>query len=74
MFEAIVLTVGYTVLIFIALALLLFLIVWCYYMYDFWVKKILSWENIETRKDIFYFMRHKEDIKKYINEKGDNKK
>jgi len=69
MINIIALWIGYIIMLFLALSLIAILIWFTYTMYDYWLKKILKWENVQTRKDIFYFMKHREKIKKYIKEK-----
>lgn len=53
-------------MILLAFSLLAVLIWFSYLMYDYWLKKILGWDNIKVRKDIFYFMKHKKEIREYI--------
>lgn len=70
MIETIALWIGYIIMLFLALSLIVILIWFTYTMYDYWLKKILKWENVQVRKDIFYFMKHKAEIQDYIKNKS----
>jgi len=70
MIETIALWIGYIIMLFLALSLVAILIWFTYTMYDYWLKKILKWENVQVRKDIFYFMKHKAEIQDYIKNKS----
>ena len=70
MIETIALWIGYIIMLFLALSLIAILIWFTYTMYDYWLKKILKWENVQVRKDIFYFIRHKAEIQDYIKNKS----
>lgn len=69
MIDMIALCVGYVILLLLTLLIISILIWLIYTMYDYWLKKILKWENIQVRKDIFYFMKHKKEIQEYIRTK-----
>ncbi len=70
MIETIALWIGYIIMLFLALSLISILIWFTYIMYNYWLKKILKWENVQVRKDIFYFMKHKAEIQEYIKNKS----
>jgi len=70
MIETIALWIGYIIMILLALSLISILIWFTYTMYDYWLKKMLKWENVKVRKDIFYFMKNKEEIQDYIKNKS----
>ena len=70
MIETIALWIGYIIMLFLALSLVAILIWFTYTMYDYWLKKILKWENVQVRKDIFYFIKHKAEIQDYIKNKS----
>ncbi len=57
-------------MLFLALSFIAILIWFTYTMYDYWLKKILKWDNVQVRKDIFYFMEHKAEIQSYIKNKS----
>lgn len=59
--------VGYIILFLSLLIIIAIFMYIIYYCYDYWLKKLLKWENVEIRKDIYYYMRHKKEIKEYIN-------
>lgn len=40
-----------------------------YLVWDTNLKRLLGWNNHETRKDIMYFIKHKEEIIKIIKDK-----
>ena len=68
--DKIVETIGYTTLLALLLVALGFLFMGIYLIYDYWLKKLLGWKNIQVRKDIFYFIKHKKEIQDYIKKKS----
>lgn len=66
MINEIMMYLGYGIIILLMLIFFCGLIVFVYYLYDYWIKKVLCWDNIEIRKNIFYFMKHEKEIKEYI--------
>lgn len=70
MIDTIALWTGYIIMLFLALSFIAILIWFTYTMYDYWLKKILKWDNVQVRKDIFYFMKHKAEIQDYIKNKS----
>lgn len=69
MIETIALWIGYVIMLFLALSFIASLIWFTFTMYDYWLKKILKWENVQVRKDIFYFLEHKKEIQDHIKNK-----
>ena len=69
MIDKIVQIIGYIVLLALLLIALGFLLMGIYHIYDYWLKKILGWKEIQVRKDIFYFIKHKKEIQEYISNK-----
>ncbi len=66
--------IGYALMSSMAILLIAGLLWFAYQAYDYWLKKILGWKERQTRKDIFYFIKHKEEIQDYIkNKKGEPK-
>ncbi len=66
MIELIALWIGYVIIITFGLALIGILMWITYITYDAYLKKLLGWKNPQVRKDIFYFIKHKEKIQEYI--------
>ncbi len=62
--------IGYTTFSALLLGSLGLLIMAIYNIYDHWLKKLLGWKNIRVRKDIFYFVKHKKEIRDYIKNKS----
>ena len=57
-------------LIFCCTAIVGIILLWIIYIaYDYWLKKLLSWKEVQNRKDIIYFIRHKKEIQEYIENK-----
>jgi hypothetical protein len=61
--------IGYIIIIAFGLFLIGILLWIAYLTYDAYLKKLLGWKNLEVRKDIFYFIKHKTEIKEYIRKK-----
>ena len=61
--------IGYVIIIAFGLALIGILLWITYSTYDAYLKKLLGWKDKEVRKDIFYFIKHKEEIQDYIKKK-----
>ena len=74
MIEIIALWIGYIIIITFGLALIGILMWITYTIYDYYLKKLLGWENLQVRKDIFYFMKHKAEIQDYIKNKSSSNK
>jgi hypothetical protein len=74
MIEIIALWIGYIIIITFGLALIGILMWTTYTTYDYYLKKLLGWENRQVRKDIFYFMKHKAEIQDYIKNKSSSNK
>ena len=65
--------IGYVIIIAFGLALIGILMWITYLTYDAYLKKLLGWKNREVRQDIFYFIKHKEEIQDYIKKKKEVK-
>jgi len=65
--------IGYAVVISSCLFLIGLLLWLTYIIYDYYLKKLLGWKNMSVRKNIFYFIKHKEEIKEYIKLKSGGK-
>ena len=37
-----------------------------YWVYNKWLERILNWKDKDSRKQIIYYIRHKKEIKEYI--------
>ena len=61
--------IGYIMLILLALVVIVTLIAVVYICYDYWLKKLLGWKERELRADLFYFIKHKKEIREYIKNK-----
>ena len=66
MIEQIIYWTGVIVLILLLLSAGIFLLRFCYIAYDYWLKKLLGWKELELRKDLFYFIKHKKEIREII--------
>lgn len=71
MIDKIVQIIGYTVMFSMLLISLGFLLMGIYYIYDYWLKKLLGWKERELRADLFYFIKHKEEIRNIIKDRKD---
>jgi hypothetical protein len=69
MLDIIAIWIGYVIIIAFGLALIGILLCITYLTYDTYLKKLLGWKNREVRKDIFYFIKHKEEIQDYVKKK-----
>ena len=66
MIEQIIYWTGAIIIILILLFIGVFLIYLIYKCYDYWLKKLLGWNRSEVREDIFYFVKHKKEIREII--------
>lgn len=41
-----------------------------YIIFDALIKRLIGWDNKQTRENIFYFIKHKKEIQEYIKNKG----
>jgi hypothetical protein len=73
MLDIITMWIGYIIIIAFGLALIGVLMWITYLTYDTYLKKLLGWKNRQVREDIFYFIKHKEEIQKYIRKKKEVK-
>ena len=60
MMDNIMMWVGYMIVLALGLLSMCFLFWVIYYCYDYWLKKLLGWKEMELRADLFYFIKHKE--------------
>jgi len=65
---------GYSIIIGIGLCLCGFLGWLAYYIWDYWIKRTLGWKYLQVRKDVLYYINHKEDIQDYIKQKHTREK
>lgn len=65
---------GYLFILFLIILFFGFMLWISYFIYDYWLKKILGWKNIQVRRDIFYFIKHKKEIQEYIRNKRNGKR
>ena len=66
MLDIIAMWVGYAIIIasgFVLTGVLLFI---SYLLFDTYLKKTIGWNNVQTRVDIYYFIKHKKEIQEYI--------
>ena len=70
MLEIIALWLGYILIIVICLFFIGLLLMLIYHLYDYYLKKLLGWKELELRKDLFYFIKHKKEIREYIKNKN----
>jgi len=66
MLDKIVMYLGYGIIISLGLCLFSFLVYLAYVIYDYWLGKWLGYKERELRKDLFYFIKHKQEIREYI--------
>jgi hypothetical protein len=59
-FGLVVLFIGGTLLSIVLIGLLV------YWVYKLWLIKILDWNDKKSREELFYFIRHKKQIREYI--------
>ena len=69
MIDILVQIIGYVTIVCLLLVALIYLIIGLYNIYDYWIKKLLGWNNIQTRQDIMYFVRNKKEIQDYLRNK-----
>jgi hypothetical protein len=69
MLDRIAMWIGYIIIIAFGVALIGILLWIAYLTYDTYLKKLLGWKNLQVRKDIFYFIEHKDEIQEYIRKK-----
>ena len=62
--------IGYVIIISFGLALIGISLWITYITYDHWLKKWLGWKEREIRRDLFYFIKHKKEIREYIKKKS----
>lgn len=66
MFDIIAKYLGYIIITTLGLLLIVCLMWFTYTAYDYWLKKLLGWKERNLREDLFYFIKHKEEIREYI--------
>ncbi|MFW6016997.1 MAG: hypothetical protein ACOCRK_11210 [bacterium] len=64
--ELILILIGNIVMVLFSLLVISGLVYVIYGIYDYWIKKLLGWKSIELRKDLLYFIKHKDEIRNYI--------
>jgi len=69
MLDKIMMYLGYGIVISLGLCLSGFLFYLAYIIYDYWLKKWLGWKERELRRDLFYFIKHKKEIREYIKQR-----
>lgn len=66
MLDYIAIIVGYTLIIAVGLAGIGIALYFCY---DYYIKRLLNWNESEARAEIVYFLHHKKEIQEYIKNK-----
>ena len=69
MIDIIALWLGRIILLLLALALIGFLFILVYSLYDSMLKKWLGLDNLKARKIVFYYFKHEKEIREYIENK-----
>lgn len=67
----IILMIGYGVVISLGIIFVGFICYLGYLLVDYYFKKILGWQDRESRKDIIYYIKNKKEIREYIKLKRD---
>ena len=44
-----------------------------YACYDMWIKRLMGWNKLETRENVKYFIKHKDEITTFIKEQVKSK-
>jgi len=66
MIETIAIYIGYGVLIASGILGMAFLLWLSYIIYGHYLKRLLEWNDPKVRADLFYFIRHKKEIREAI--------
>jgi Ca2+/Na+ antiporter len=73
MLDTITMWIGYVIIIAFGLTLIGILMWITYLTYDIYLKRLLGWKHRQVREDIFYFIKHKEEIQDCIKKKKEAK-